>query len=166
MVSHVRKINKNWYLSGATVLGLFSYVSILGDGETNSPRWDMNETTFSRRSTPEVQQCVSPYTKYYDPCVDVTPSARGCLPCYNSGPYIVGSFIYWRSSFDEMDFAATTTNPNGNITTIVLKQEEFDYKPGFKLGLGYNFAYDGWDIFVNWTWLSQTLPEPLMALLK
>jgi len=48
---------------------------------------------------------------------------------------------------------------NGNIVNM-----HFDFKPGFKVGLGGNFDYDNWDMGLEYTWFhntnSQTASDP------
>lgn len=95
------------------------------------------------------------YYKDFDPHVDVTPTARGCPN--KSGPYVVGAFLYWKTQLEKEDVVEKTTAEEGsNSLTLNIKPQEvhFKYAPGFKLGVGYNFKRDFWDIFANWTQLN------------
>ncbi len=77
-----------------------------------------------------------------------------------------GDFIYWQAQQDGLDFAFSggygysTPNPStGEIVTIVpssssIKQAPRAWEPGFKMGVGMDFAHDGWDFFAQWTWLN------------
>jgi hypothetical protein len=81
----------------------------------------------------------------------VLPSARGCGG--TQGPYIVGSFIYWRASFDDFTDVGVVSPIADNENKINLKNPHYPYAPGLKLGIGYNFPSDAWDLFLNWTYL-------------
>ena len=61
------------------------------------------------------------------------------------------AFIYWQGKEKGLDFAFS------DKTLATAKDHwvypHFKYKPGFKVGLGVNFDYDNWDMFVGYTWL-------------
>lgn len=77
--------------------------------------------------------------------------------------YFDASFIYWQPTEDnlEIGFANTTglvssgstsTNGiNGNFVNM-----DFDFKPGFKVGMGFDFDHDNWDMHAEYTWLHST----------
>lgn len=46
--------------------------------------------------------------------------------------------------------------PSSTFTQINIRATEidFEYKPGFRLGLGGDLPWDGWDLYLNWTRLS------------
>jgi hypothetical protein len=88
--------------------------------------------------------------------------------------FVTGSFIYWMASTDGLnvndfayDFASypagsvvgqTTPSPIGLVATgggreVFVKPK---YKPGFKVGLGYNSNFDDWTAYLEYTWLHQT----------
>ncbi len=94
----------------------------------------------SRRSKQAVQQ----------------PKASPRARCLNSeGFYFAGSFIYWKTQFDVLDTIIDTSSVQVSTTGVPLiakiKDPNFEYSPGFKLGAGYNFKRDTWDTFFNWT---------------
>lgn len=74
------------------------------------------------------------------------------------------SFIYWNVSQEYMDFArpsmvtgegatlSFTPVPNAHVAT-----PNFKYKPGFKVGIGIDTAYDGWVVRAEYTWLHQKI---------
>src|SRR5262249_37445560 len=72
---------------------------------------------------------------------------------------VTGSFIYWHVSQEGMDLVhvppVSTTDPltsnNGSVAS-----QNFNYKPGFKVGLGFNLDHDGWRFCAEYTWLHQT----------
>jgi len=82
--------------------------------------------------------------------------------------YANASFIYWQPLQEYLTFASTFgpqigigSAPflNGSIVTM-----NYDYKPGFKVGLGLGSDYDNWDIFLEYTWYhltkSRTVQQP------
>ena len=82
----------------------------------------------------------------------VTPSARTC-PNLN-GVYLTGEFLYWKARQDELFFAAKADivpTATGTSTTFNEIELEYKYDPGFKLGIGGNLPFDGWDLYLNWT---------------
>lgn len=73
--------------------------------------------------------------------------------CHFENAYFVGSFIYWQPRLQDFTTTAQQTAIVGSQTTATVKSPNFSYAPGFKLGIGYKFKPDGWDLFVNWTWI-------------
>lgn len=67
--------------------------------------------------------------------------------------FATADFLYWYVQEDNLNFGVSTTD----VTTLqtVLKGEivnpDFEWHPGFKLGIGGNFEHDNWDIFAEWT---------------
>lgn len=116
--------------------------------------------------------CDEKRVKSFDPCIDVTPSARGCIE--TTGPYLEAAYLYWRSSIEDLSVTSDIQRQGTLQIKETIKQIDYKYESGFKLGLGYNLSYDYWDIFANWTRLhtqphsswsstSQTLNASLLA---
>lgn len=87
----------------------------------------------------------------YNAPVLLTPSS-----CWNA--YITGSFIYWKAAADYLDYAyldnTSSSDPNSYLNIIFLGKDiepDFEYKPGFKVGLGYKINRDNWDVFGQYT---------------
>ncbi len=80
----------------------------------------------------------------------VLPSARGC--CDESAPYVMGSFLYWRGQFTPIPVTSSQVPEEGNRNFGMDLFPNFEFNPGFKIGLGYNFSYDAWDLLLDWTW--------------
>jgi len=66
--------------------------------------------------------------------------------------FVTGSFIYWHVDQDAMDLAYPYA---GGVAVGTVLDQKFDYKPGFKVGLGVNFDHDNWVGFVEYTWFHQ-----------
>ena len=90
-------------------------------------------------------------------------NAPACAKVKNGWDFdIFGSFIYWHVSQEDMDIAyieppePTMTTPSTNVPGAVAYQN-FDYKPGFKVGLGFTWDYDGWISWAEYTWMHQSV---------
>lgn len=72
--------------------------------------------------------------------------------------FITGNFLYLQPSEDniQLGLAQTTNILTGVPVSGALINMQFDYKPGFQVGLGMNFEHDGWDAFAEYTWLHCT----------
>ncbi len=86
----------------------------------------------------------------------VTPNGGPCVK-NGLGLFLTADFIYWTAREDSLDFAITHGTaaaigapahvPRGHVFS-----PEASWHPGFKAGIGYDFCYDGWDIFAEYTW--------------
>ena len=89
------------------------------------------------------------------PDKEATLSARTCLD--SNGIYITSEFIWWRARGEELFFAAKVSDyqVSGADASVKVKDEEIDYQydPGWKVGVGGNLPWDGWDLYANWTHL-------------
>lgn len=70
------------------------------------------------------------------------------------------SFLYWQPSQDNMAVGFTSSAPIGLAAAQALPQAsiqgsfidmDFDFKPGFKVGLGMNLQMDDWDGYAEYT---------------
>ena len=67
--------------------------------------------------------------------------------------FLTGSFILWRASEDgcEVAYKGNTYPAEGKLINM-----DFDFKPGFKVGLGMHFNYDNWNLYAEYTRLNMT----------
>lgn len=68
------------------------------------------------------------------------------------------SFIYWYVAQDYMDvaFVRPSVSPVGLASTSgAVAYQNFKYKPGFKVGFGFDTGHDGWHGDVLYTWMHQ-----------
>lgn len=77
------------------------------------------------------------------------------------GMFIDMSFLYWQPIIHGLDLGARGPSPFvagtfvGGINAQVVNMN-FDFKPGFKVGLGSYFDYDHWDLHLEYTWFHNT----------
>ncbi|MCB1082318.1 MAG: hypothetical protein KDK63_04160 [Chlamydiia bacterium] len=82
----------------------------------------------------------------------VTRPAHTCSKLY--GFFVTGEFIYWKSRQEDLftvtRFENVQTATARNVV-IHAKDAQFKFSPGFKVGLGGNLPFDGWNLYLNWT---------------
>jgi hypothetical protein len=67
--------------------------------------------------------------------------------------FLSGSFIYWQPKQENMELGIVSNlTDSDDIVNGKYVDLNFDYKPGFKVGLGMNFDCDKWDTFLEYTW--------------
>lgn len=85
--------------------------------------------------------------------------------------FTTGSFIYWHANQDYMDAARSAAFLSSGAVPVdeaVTEYPDFDYKPGFKIGVGLESGLDNWYILSEYTWLHQStrhLSNPVPATL-
>src|SRR5579862_270012 len=91
----------------------------------------------------------------------MTLESNATCPVHVKGAYDVilkGSFTYWQPIQENMQLGVVSDNTEDPLDLVDGKEVDldFDYKPGFKIGLGFNFNYDNWDTFLEYTWFRGT----------
>lgn len=86
---------------------------------------------------------------------EVTPAA-GPRIAHGANIFITADFIFWKAAQDGLNYA--TSGIVNNVGTLLTKRgdvhsPDFGFDPGFKVGLGVNLPYDGWDVYAQYTWL-------------
>lgn len=93
------------------------------------------------------------------------PAELNCFPAaYNApanislrncpwGINVTASFLYWHVSQSGMFAAVREPSLIGTSGTLV--SPSFKYKPGFKVGLGFNTDFDDWTGKLEYTWMHQ-----------
>lgn len=73
--------------------------------------------------------------------------------------WVCGSFLYWQAQEDGLElgvhFKQLQSSPPYNPTYSMIKLD-FDYHPGFKVGLGCSFERDDWSLYLEYTRYSAT----------
>ena len=74
------------------------------------------------------------------------------------------SFLYWQPREDGLSLALSSyAEPQENPGKLF--NMHFDYKPGFKIGVGSNFTHDNWNLFFEYTRLHGATKELLSKFL-
>ncbi|MBP9841888.1 MAG: MOMP family protein [Simkaniaceae bacterium] len=87
-----------------------------------------------------------------------TPS-REITPC--AGPrvtagwdmFITADFIYWTTRVDGLGSVMSGFNPSSGSGSGKVFNPNWQWNPGFKVGIGNNLWHDGWDTFLDFTWI-------------
>ncbi len=82
------------------------------------------------------------------------------MPKRSSNLWISGDLLYWTVNEDGFgcEFGSTTINTTivGSIPTTAITEHDrdidFDWKPGFRVGIGGDWPCSGWDTGAYWTW--------------
>ena len=116
-----------------------------------------HEDTPQPASRPEpkysLQKPVSPCHEEPEPecpAIEVFPEA-GPLVCDGANVYFKGTFILWTPRQDGLEY--TMSGVGNNTSKGDVHSVDFGVEPGFKVGLGYDIPHDGWDLFLQYTWL-------------
>jgi hypothetical protein len=81
------------------------------------------------------------------PCPVPLTTAAPCLECaYNIK--VMGELLWWKSSQSGREFALVGLSGTGHRKILTLP---YDWDPGFRIGIGYDFPTDRWDLQLLWT---------------
>ena len=80
--------------------------------------------------------------------LDQIKNAEGDAPRFS----LSADFLYWYPSEEIASIWADEIASVGNTKSWKAQGFDFKWDYGFRLGLGYNLVYDGWDIAFYWTW--------------
>lgn len=87
------------------------------------------------------------------PTTQVTPNAG---PRVNNGAdlFITADFTWWTAHEDGLVFTMIEEDAviGQQVPETTVPVPDFKWKPGFKVGAGYNFCHDGWDVYLEYTW--------------
>jgi Legionella pneumophila major outer membrane protein precursor len=103
------------------------------------------------------------------PCCVPQPRAPICCECYTPafyemqcdwGAFATLDFLYWYARESDLSYAtidkttslATLSNQPTVTFPVTYKYLDAKWKPGVRVGLGWNTDCDGWDLYVNWTY--------------
>lgn len=96
------------------------------------------------------------------------PHSRSKLPpAYNAPDKIAvrssmslnaaASFLYWMPMEDNLEAGVIINTNEATLTKGQVTDFGFEYKPAFKVGLGYGLERDNWDFFTEYTRLRSTM---------
>ncbi len=88
------------------------------------------------------------------PYPDITPQEGPIVKDW-AEPFVTGEFLWWRARQEGLAFAASGKAVGEAVPTRAghFEEMDFDFEPGFRVGAGVKFRYDGWDLYGNYTWL-------------
>jgi len=67
--------------------------------------------------------------------------------------FVMLDVLYWRTKLGGTEYAYTDQDPTASLPIKGrTKHMEFDWDCGLRVGLGYNFDYDGWSLSGQYTW--------------
>ncbi len=109
------------------------------------------------------QDCCTPCT----PCC--VPKPKKCIDCEcyvppfydlqcDWGMVTYADFLYWYANEGNLSYAMVVEAATNIIVPSVLLQPKStkhlgtQWDPGFRVGIGWNSGFDGWDVDANWTW--------------
>jgi Legionella pneumophila major outer membrane protein precursor len=72
--------------------------------------------------------------------------------------WVEGEALLWQAVEDNLTFVYSGNNKNGQRNRD-LRDIDFDWDWGFRVGAGYNIPRDGWDIDLYWTHIRNTASE-------
>lgn len=81
----------------------------------------------------------------------VCNSVHGCT----SGFAIQAEFLWWRAQIDNLGYAINYGVDIASLPSVVsghLKEPDFEFDPGVRVSVGYDFGRDNWDVFLRWTY--------------
>ena len=100
-------------------------------------------------------QSAQPAEQQGMPTRQITPEVEPKVTHW-ADPFITAEFIYWKAYEEGLQYASSGVAPaRTSAGRGKVHAPDFDYEPGFKLGFGLRFNHDGWDLYANWTWLSE-----------
>ncbi len=95
----------------------------------------------------------------------ILPSARNCSNEW--GLTVFGEFIYWKTFEDELILGLLSSSNSQTSIEVELANFHPNFKPGFRVGLGYNCVFDDWSVNAIYTRYRnhQTIQSPFVQLL-
>ena len=139
--------NNNNVIKALIPLTLMSMACVFADTQ----KTDMMKNNESQQRKLKEQETYNYSPRYYD------------LKDGKNGAFVTGDFLYWYARESNLEYAYENTffnEPTGAATT-----RQFGYatkhhyvhskwSPGFRAGLGWNTAHDGWDLYANYTYFT------------
>ncbi len=84
-----------------------------------------------------------------------TASARPDVD--GNGWFLTGDVFYWKAAVGGTEYAYSDQDPIAALPISGrVKDMDFDWDWGFRVGIGYNFLHDGWDVSAQYTWFNSS----------
>jgi hypothetical protein len=85
----------------------------------------------------------------------------------NVGFFFVGDFLYWKGRNNSWIIAMHNISEETLPTQTLIKADtlrpDFEWKPGLRVGIGYNLPHDNWDIYLDWTYVKSKAKKTVTA---
>lgn len=82
----------------------------------------------------------------------ITPSAQPVVEG-DADFFVTADFIWWKPNQEGTSVSYPGySNGTSNAPSGTALYPNFEFQPGFKLGVGTTMRHDGWDLYANWTW--------------
>lgn len=103
---------------------------------------------------PEIEECCE--CNVCPPLEEITPNAGPCVK-ESMNFYVTADFTYWTAREDDLEFALTTGSDvaigaDAEPSRGKVYRPNTKWAPGFKVGLGHDLCFDGWDVYAEYTW--------------
>lgn len=86
-------------------------------------------------------------------CAYNAPYVYDVSSCLCWDIYLTGSFLWWQAIEEGLEIGLISTEGNQSlpITNGSIAEIDFKYKPGFKVGLGFDIGCDNWEFYTEYT---------------
>lgn len=117
-------------------------------GVSQTRRWQPAQTKAPKQAAPNIT---------------ILNSARGCE--IDEGFFVTADFLWWKANDDSINWTLVVTDTLLNTSSNFASTHYVDpnWKPAFRVGMGWNTAHDDWDLYLNWTWYNNTTRESITA---
>ncbi len=140
---------KKWEKFLFVVIGLFAITSVSAYQDDSC-----NTCTPCPEQPPCCKVPGAPTTSAYN-----HPANINVCGCWDA--YVTGTFLWVLPSLEQLEFAQTTFGAPGTGISGVGKVHEFnfDWKPAFKVGIGFNFDHDNWDVYLQYVRINTSMSK-------
>jgi hypothetical protein len=77
--------------------------------------------------------------------------------------FVFGDLLFWRANENGLGYVIENKMSTSTLRDGRLKDPNFDWDFGYRVGLGYNIPRDGWDVTADWTHFSTTASNSELA---
>jgi hypothetical protein len=87
--------------------------------------------------------------------MQITPEA-GPRTVWAADPFFTADFIYWTSRQEGLAYSISGADVgllSFDTAPGRIREPDWEFAPGFKVGAGVQMQHDGWDVYANYTWL-------------
>lgn len=100
---------------------------------------------------------------------EITPDA-GPRVTHGADVFLTADYLLWKLTQKGSNFAdvggvsSSVASPLTAVGTGTIKDGNFHWNSGFRVGIGLNLAHDGWDIQAEYTWLRAKSDDSIASL--